>query len=607
MQRVAYLDGVETHLAARAVRPTSALRYDHVGKPDAALPDYVLRQRTENVIDRIDAQGKNLFPISTVKALPPIRRVGEHAKAIGSLVQLADADGGFRRNPLIVSYYDETFLPSLSLQIAAASLNLGPSDVEVRLGEGIRLGRLVIGTDASLQLYSFFYGDEDHPAFQADSAYDVLTGAIKPEKYRDKIVLIGATAAGVGDNFKTPVERQAAPVMILAHVVSSILNEDFFTNPEWSYWVKMLAFLLVAIYLMAAVPRMRAGPAAGVTIAIVLLLVAVELGMLVTQATWISLVLPTLLLVIGHAVLTTKRFLVTERGMIVADIESALTVKQLGLKSQKEGALDEAFELFRRLPINEANLDLLYNLAPEFERKRQFAKSVSVYEYIAQKAPDFRDVTNKLNRSKAMEQTVLIGGASMMSSNAATLIMDGIVEKPMLGRFQVEKELGKGAMGVVYLGKDPKIDRAVAIKTMALAQEFEDDQLDEAKERFFREAQTAGRLTHPNIVTIYDVGEEHDLAYIAMELLKGADLDAYTKAGALLSLSALIDITIASADALDYAHGENVVHRDIKPANIMYEPDSGVVKLTDFGIARITDSNKTKTGMVLGTPYYMSP
>jgi serine/threonine protein kinase len=177
----------------------------------------------------------------------------------------------------------------------------------------------------------------------------------------------------------------------------------------------------------------------------------------------------------------------------------------------------------------------------------------------------------------------------------------------MLGRYQVEKELGKGAMGVVYLGRDPKIGRVVAIKTMALAQEFEPDELTEVKERFFREAETAGRLSHPNIVTIYDAGEEHDLCYIAMELLKGEDLAPFTKPDHLLRIDKVISIVGRVADALGYAHKQGVVHRDIKPANVMYDPQSDSVKVTDFGIARLTDSSKTKTGMVLGTPSFMSP
>jgi serine/threonine-protein kinase len=177
----------------------------------------------------------------------------------------------------------------------------------------------------------------------------------------------------------------------------------------------------------------------------------------------------------------------------------------------------------------------------------------------------------------------------------------------MLGRYQVEKVIGTGAMGEVYLGKDPKIGRVVAIKTMKLSQEFEADELVEAKERFFREAETAGRLSHPNIVTIFDAGEEHDLCYIAMELLKGKDLVPFTKLPNTLPAEKVISIVARVADALGYAHRQNVVHRDVKPANVMYEAQNDVVKVTDFGIARITDSSKTKTGMVLGTPSYMSP
>ena len=203
----------------------------------------------------------------------------------------------------------------------------------------------------------------------------------------------------------------------------------------------------------------------------------------------------------------------------------------------------------------------------------------------------------------------MLGGAGGAGRSNASILGEGsaTVEKPMLGRYQVEKELGKGAMGVVYLGRDPKIGRVVAIKTLALAQEFEADELDEVKERFFREAETAGRLSHPNIVTIYDAGEEHDLCYIAMELLKGEDLAPYTKPDKLLRVDKVLSLVARVADALGYAHKQGVVHRDIKPANVMYDPESDAVKVTDFGIARLTDSSKTKTGMVLGTPSFMSP
>jgi serine/threonine-protein kinase len=162
-------------------------------------------------------------------------------------------------------------------------------------------------------------------------------------------------------------------------------------------------------------------------------------------------------------------------------------------------------------------------------------------------------------------------------------------------------------MGVVYLGKDPRIGRVVAIKTMPLDQEFEGAELDEMRDRFFREAQAAGRLSHPSIVTVYDVGEEHDLAYMAMDYLTGVSLEKHCKAPALLPYDDVFAICIQVAEALDFAHGQRVVHRDIKPANIIWDPAAKRAKLTDFGVACLIDASKTKTGTVLGSPSYMSP
>ncbi|MBC7956269.1 MAG: serine/threonine protein kinase [Cytophagales bacterium] len=162
-------------------------------------------------------------------------------------------------------------------------------------------------------------------------------------------------------------------------------------------------------------------------------------------------------------------------------------------------------------------------------------------------------------------------------------------------------------MGAVYLGRDPKIGRQVAIKTMALSREFAGDELVEARERFFREAETAGRLQHPDIVTIFDAGEDQELASIAMEYLKGADLQAHTQAPKLLPVLTVLNVVARVADALAYAHSQGVVHRDIKPANVMVDLPTDLVKVTDFGIARVADSARTRTGMVLGTPSFMSP
>jgi len=352
-------------------------------------------------------------------------------------------------------------------------------------------------------------------------------------------------------------------------------------------------------------PRLKAGMGAIVTAALFALLLIVHFVLMTSAAMWLQLMLPLVLLVIGHVLLITKRFVLTEAGKVKSDADSAESNRMLGLAFQGQGQLDMAWDKFRKVPLDDGLMDNLYNLALDFERKRQFNKAENVFQYMANHNPKFRDLAARLNRAKAMSETVILGGGT--SHPGGSMSLGAGAEKPMLGRYQVEKELGKGAMGVVYMGKDPKIGRVVAIKTMALSQEFEADELAEVKERFFREAETAGRLSHPNIVTIYDAGEEHDLCYIAMELLKGKDLIPYTKPDKLLPVDKVISIVARVADALGYAHKQNIVHRDIKPANIMYEPESDAPKVTDFGIARITDSSKTKTGMVLGTPSYMSP
>ena len=181
----------------------------------------------------------------------------------------------------------------------------------------------------------------------------------------------------------------------------------------------------------------------------------------------------------------------------------------------------------------------------------------------------------------------------------------GQAERPMLGRYRLEKELGKGAMGVVYLGRDAKMDRVVAIKTLALSREFAEHELAEVRESFFKEAETAGRLDHPNIVTIFDAGGENDLAYIVMEFLKGNDLVRHTRPNDLLPLERVMSIVGRVAETLCYAHEHHVVHGDIKPANIMYEAGSDKVTVTDFGIAGISD--RSRSGTLLGTPSYMSP
>ena len=295
-------------------------------------------------------------------------------------------------------------------------------------------------------------------------------------------------------------------------------------------------------------------------------------------------------------------------------------------------------ELKKRAP-SAAVLDELYDLGGQLEKRSRAAQAVAVYRHLARLDAGFRDVGTRLKRlvdqqgsaahatgAPATVRPKPAPSATPAAARPAAGAMPGVAgvatpgiatpgvaaqgvsgELKSLGRYRLEREIGRGAMGTVYLGRDSAINRLVAIKAIPLAREFSDGELAEARSRFFREAETAGRLNHPNIVIIYDVGEQDGLAYIAMEYLKGKHLSDFAAPATLLEPRKVMELMARTADALGFAHRQNVVHRDIKPANLMYDPASDTLKITDFGIARLTDSGSTRTGIVLGTPSFMSP
>ena len=179
------------------------------------------------------------------------------------------------------------------------------------------------------------------------------------------------------------------------------------------------------------------------------------------------------------------------------------------------------------------------------------------------------------------------------------------METQQLGRYVLQSEIGRGAMGVVYKATDTVLERTVAVKTVNMALEREHAEKYEA--RFYQEARAAGGLNHPNIVTVYDAGKAGDVVYMAMEYIEGAELRTLIGEGQSLGVEQALSIAAQVAEGLSYAHERGVVHRDIKPANIMVVA-SGPVKITDFGIARMRASmDLTQTGVMLGSPKYMSP
>ena len=422
--------------------------------------------------------------------------------------------------------------------------------------------------------------------------------------FADKIVLVGDTWEVTHDKFNTPV-GPVYGVEIIADTINTLLNGAPLRPASIATEAATTGLLLLALLLTSLVRSLSVR---------FLAMVIVFFGYLAGVAALY--IYSGLVISIAYAfvagmactiMIGLRLYVLSEQSQVASAADSAESNRMLGLAYQGQGQLDAAFDKYRHCPREDSTFDLVYNLGLDYERKRQFNKAQTTYEFIAETSKKFRDIEKRIKRCEAMEDAVLIGGTGGVLLGGTILNDDGSMEKPMLGRYQVEKELGQGAMGIVYLGKDPKINRSVAIKTMALSSEFEGSELEDVKMRFFREAESAGRLNHAAIVSIYDAGEESDLAYIAMELLKGYDLDEHIKVGKLLPLAQVLKIGIECAEALDYANQQQVVHRDIKPSNIMYDPDTGSVKITDFGIARITDSSKTRTGTVLGTPNYMSP
>jgi len=341
----------------------------------------------------------------------------------------------------------------------------------------------------------------------------------------------------------------------------------------------------------------------GITAGLIFLVFLTSATFFIAFDTWFKSIYILLSLIMIYVIIMGKDFLyLRTTGLSKEAIE---TNRMLGISLQSQGLLDLAFEKFRKCPLDDELRDIVYNLGLDYERKRMINKAISIYEYINKKEKAFKDLNERIPKLKKVLSSLPLG-AYQGSKEEKIIVSDDLEIKPTVGRYEILMELGRGAMGTVYKARDPKINRLLAIKTIRFSDEFEEDQLKEIKERFFMEAELAGKLSHPGIVAIHDIGEDYDLTYMAMEFLDGDDLEKYCKKGSLLPMRKLLDIIAETADALEYAHNNNVIHRDIKPANIMLLKN-GKVTVTDFGIAKSMSASKTRSGIILGTPNYMSP
>jgi len=555
-------------------------------KPLPAPRQLLLELRNPLAGFRLNQPGETAF-------LPPAEVFRTPQLHLGQFQKRTDLDGRIRGVPLLVPS-GGGLLPSLPLQLLllqtgtkAAELGLPPRELPGILQVGSRQ----IPLDHDYQLQLELAGSS--PPYRSYSIAQLLSGELDEQKLTKSLVLLGPTGIA-GDPWLVANRGPTSNSELAALATATLLTDNPPRRLEWGWQVEALALAFFLVLLLLLAPRLS-GLAGLLTMTLFYLVwLFITAVSMVNYGYWLH-PTPAFLLCLGGFSLV--RWNIDSRQRRRGRQE---TERQLAVSLLEQGRLDQALDKFLQFsPRDQVSKEMLYNLGLDFERKRMPHKAQTAYRHLL-KSGRFRDARERLELLQPQESP----GARPVR-NEGTLVLDRPGEKPTLGRYRIERELGQGAMGTVYLGVDPKINRQVAIKTLDY-QQIDTDQLPEVKERFFREAEAAGRLNHPGIVTIYDVGEESDLAYLAMELLDGKDLSHACHSDKLLPLPRVIEILHQVALALDYAHRQGVVHRDIKPANILL-PENGQVKVVDFGVARVIASSKTETGLILGTPSYMSP
>jgi eukaryotic-like serine/threonine-protein kinase len=484
--------------------------------------------------------------------VPRGHRLASLASGSGFLVLEPDSDGVLRRSSLW-QFESGALFPSLPLAVALQNPDI---DADSQLS----------GAAAAVFLSNY----TELPRYSAE---DVMHPEFPPSALSNMTVFLDAEPPLVAAAATLPSGQYVTRSEVTAALLADIERGQAITAPVWVTALEWLTPALLAIVAVLYMPGRERRD-------ILLLTAGVVLGLILIEA---------LLLTFGRTRIDLGRpaFVFTSVAVLcwwfaAHGKKAAVNAFKRGTDFLAAGRLEPAFAEFRRCEPSETLATVMYKLSLAFEEQAKPERAEAVLDW--------------------MKRTQSPGRKSKLLS------LDDAEGTPQrLGRYVIEKKIGRGAMGAVYLARDPRINRPVALKVIPIEKEFEDEELEEARLRFFREAESAGRLTHPNIITVFDAGEDKHLAYIAMEYLPGLQLTHYTDQNKLLAPRKVLELCARTADALDYAHNQGVIHRDIKPANLLYDLRADILKISDFGVARLTDNNRTKTGIVLGTPMYMSP
>jgi CHASE2 domain-containing sensor protein/predicted Ser/Thr protein kinase len=546
---------------------------------------------------RITGPLENLVPATNLNT--PFSELAENSHGLGHINLAPERSMEGQVHPLIINYRGH-IIPSLPFRLALDYFNKAPEEAIVP-GKGILLTDTLIPTRAGEVFIKYRGARRSFPYY---SFVDILNVKKLPAVFEGKIVLIGYTADGA-PTVETPVDPALPHVELTANVIDNLITGRYLKRPGFMPFIEMFMIVLLSLAATLLLPRQGFLNRLGITVSLLSFVFMISLFAFMILDVWFKMTYIGLALITILAEYSVRDIIITQRALGLSSKESIETNRMLGLSLQSQGLFDLAFEKFRKIPLDDTMKDIVYNLGLDYERKRMLNKAVSVYEYIIHTDSDFRDLRTRIPKLRKLIAPLAVSGHEFRQ-DGKIVVSEDLEIKPTVGRYEIMSELGQGAMGVVYKAIDPKINRPLAIKTIRFSDEFEEEKIKEIKERFLREAEIAGKLSHPTIVAIYDVGEDFDLTYMAMEFLEGENLQKYCRKGSLLALRRALYVVSETALALDYAHRQGVIHRDIKPANIMLLKD-GKVKVTDFGIAKAVSSSQTKSGIVLGTPNYMSP
>jgi len=384
--------------------------------------------------------------------------------------------------------------------------------------------------------------------------------------------------------------------------MANMLNLGILSQSSCIPLVESLILVFFCLFVMLILPRQKTGVG---TVFTLVLLVGYVFGNKTLDPVsnfWLKASLPISVLIVGYMIVIAKRFLIKRNEKEKTSTDSSGTDKTLGLFYHQQGMLDLAFDKFRSVAHEEDAKDLLYNLALDYEKRGQIKKAIVAYKMIIRKDSFMEDLDDNLAGPSDTETGTLV---EEERGNRPGLAAKADI-KPTIGGYEISREMGRDSLGVIFKGRDIKTGSAAAIKTVKFS-EFDEGHLADIKDRFYAEIESSRLLTHSNIVTFYEGGEEHGLFFIATEYLEGEGLEKYTSKGHLLPIKETLSIIGCAADALDYAHKKDVVHRHIRPASIIRSQNSRDVKVAGFGTAWIASATKTKLDSLKEAHFYMSP